>query len=198
MLHVINALCLGSLCFDISCTVNVFLTSSRHFVLDFEFGLLVSTFTTPFSLSHFSPSSLLIFICFSPLQWVLQWNFWSVRLSVGSMMIWTRWTSLLTCSKSAVGRRFCRSESFYNISFWETFFPPWALFCNILDLPLNLFLSLSLLSWQLSFCLVQIGLVVFAHVPLTSSTTSTQELLQSLLTLKASRKPKSAKLKYPI
>ena len=43
-------------------------------------------------------------------QWVLQWSCWSVRLSAGSTMTWTRSTSPATCSKSVARRRCCRSE----------------------------------------------------------------------------------------
>lgn len=49
-----------------------------------------------------------------PHQWVLQWICWSVRLSAGSMMTWTRLTSPVTCSKCAVGRKCCRSECYVS------------------------------------------------------------------------------------
>lgn len=88
----------------------LFLTPSLHII----YWTCSLVYRLPLFPLNFFSSSLLVFIptCFSPLQWVLQWSCWSVRLSVGSMMIWTRSTSLLICSKSAVGRRFCRSESF--------------------------------------------------------------------------------------
>lgn len=43
-------------------------------------------------------------------QWVLQWSCWSVRLSAGSTMIWTRSTSPATCSKCVARRKYCRSK----------------------------------------------------------------------------------------
>lgn len=43
-------------------------------------------------------------------QWVLQWSYWSVRLSAGCTMTWTRSTSPATCLKCVARRRCCRSE----------------------------------------------------------------------------------------